>query len=381
MIPGGKQQEAKQESSVSSQTTLDKRKVSTEDEIDSSMIAGGKQHDQEGSFLSQPVLHATAGICSRCACETIVSPLNLVKTRLQYSPQLRQPSLVRTFGSIVREEGVIGCFRGLPPRLLWAAPLASVSFIYYEELKRLMTTIKQKSGLNKAGDQINLPLLFAGPPVLALGVMARTPFDIVEMRLQLLGQTKQPGTTKTVFRDVYATQGLRGLLRGFSGAFVTISTFLASYFLIYEQTRRFVLESEMSVSRTYEPIVHVGAGVIAGACGAVLSNPLDVIKTRMQTQAGSATNGGKMATNGGSTTATLEVTFPSMRSVFRQTVSEGGYQALWSGLTPRLLQLSFAGAIIFSSYEASKRFLIYLTPSKRGVDGMSDGDRRRESSR
>ena len=39
----------------------------------------------------------------------------------------------------VREEGV-GIWRGLPPRLMWVAPLSSVMFVYYE-LVRTVTKV------------------------------------------------------------------------------------------------------------------------------------------------------------------------------------------------------------------------------------------------
>eukprot|EP00966_Prymnesium_polylepis_P332846 7388322-Prymnesium_polylepis.1 len=38
--------------------------------------------------------------------------------------------------TVLRNEGVSGAWRGLPPRLIWSAPLAAATFTYYQSLKR-----------------------------------------------------------------------------------------------------------------------------------------------------------------------------------------------------------------------------------------------------
>lgn len=310
------------------------------------------------SSISETNLHALAGVFSRVACETIVSPLNLVKIRLQYDPSLRQSSLIKTVASIIRQEGFHGTFRGLPPRLLWTAPLASISFLYYEEARQLLANFKERTEGAEVMEGVNLPMILAGPPILALGVAIRTPFDIVEMRLQLLGQKKLPGTTQSVFKEKWQQHGVRGLFRGFGAAFATIGTFVVTYFLTYEQTRRVLRQN--TFMRHSDTAINISSGMFAGALGAILTNPLDVVKTRIQTQANLE---GASAVSAGASKVLVEE-FPSMRTIYRETVREG-HSALFSGLTPRLMTLSFAGAIIFSSYEASKTLLVWLTEQPR----------------
>ena len=69
----------------------------------------------------------------------------------------------------------------------------------------------------------------------------------------------------TLFKDVLAKDGLRGLLRGFPIAFLTIGSFVVSYFLVYEGTKRSLL-GWSEAARRYEPAVVLGAGVVGGLC-------------------------------------------------------------------------------------------------------------------
>ncbi len=76
--------------------------------------------------------HVIAGVASRCVTEAFMSPFNLVKVRLQNNPDLARGygSISEAFYHVTREEGLYGIYRGLPPRLLWTAPLAAFTFLF-----------------------------------------------------------------------------------------------------------------------------------------------------------------------------------------------------------------------------------------------------------
>ena len=76
--------------------------------------------------------HVVAGVTSRCVTEGFMSPFNLVKVRLQENPNLARGygSIGEAFWHVTKEEGLYGIYRGLPPRLLWTAPLAAFTFLF-----------------------------------------------------------------------------------------------------------------------------------------------------------------------------------------------------------------------------------------------------------
>lgn len=148
--------------------------------------------------------------------------------------------------TILKNEGVKGAWRGLPPRLIWSAPLAAATFTYYQSLKRatggyddsgVTNTANALESANVSGegsfkgrdqgsstgslsrDQIRTLVL--GPAVMALSVGLRTPFDIVEQQLQLTAlrnphaQLGPPSPAEVVrhIQQVWEREGYRGVWR------------------------------------------------------------------------------------------------------------------------------------------------------------------------
>lgn len=82
-------------------------------------------------------------------------------------------------------------------------------------------------------------------------------------------------------------------------------------------------------------------GASSGAFGASIVYPLNVLRTRLQTQG----------------TAMHRETYTGIVDVARKTVRREGYMALYKGLTPNLLKVAPALSITWMVYEKSKRVL------------------------
>jgi solute carrier family 25 phosphate transporter 23/24/25/41 len=244
---------------------------------------------------------------------------------------------------MLKEGGFLTVFKGLPPRLMWSAPLSCGLFLYYEEGKKWMNANMGSMG---GTDGYNSLFLAAGPAVLAAGIAIRCPFDIVEQKLQL--RTTHPGVQE-IFKEIYAEEGAKGLWRGYTGQLLSVGTFMISYFAAYETFRRSLTASTtLAESNTTKPLLHIIAGASAGCCGACLTMPLDVIKTRMMTNALQ----GMVKDSKGKV-----VEYPSVPQAFKAITQHDGYYALWRGLIPRLTALVPAGAITFCTYELYKSAL------------------------
>eukprot|EP01126_Amoeba_proteus_P054543 TRINITY_DN671_c0_g1_i12.p1 TRINITY_DN671_c0_g1~~TRINITY_DN671_c0_g1_i12.p1 ORF type:complete len:151 (+),score=17.09 TRINITY_DN671_c0_g1_i12:502-954(+) len=125
----------------------------------------------------------------------------------------------------------------------------------------------------------------------------RTPFDIVKQQLQLhgMGATRRnlnPNPDLNLPVNMRATRSIRSVIheiglqhgaRGyFNGFFITVARdmiFSGSYFASYE-----FLKWVQRGWFPYDEVKHMLAGGTAGVVGTVLSIPIDVVKTRMQTQ-------------------------------------------------------------------------------------------------
>lgn len=82
------------------------------------------------------------GAFSGALSASMVYPLNVMRTRLQAQGTVLHP---RTYDGILdvarktlQAEGVRGLYRGLTPNLMKVAPAVSISYIVYENMKRLL---------------------------------------------------------------------------------------------------------------------------------------------------------------------------------------------------------------------------------------------------
>lgn len=88
-------------------------------------------------------------------------------------------------------------------------------------------------------------------------------------------------------------------------------------------------------------LIHLLAGGTAGTVGAIVTCPLEVIKTRLQSSA----------------KATLNVENLSMIKCFKTIVRKEGWRALFKGLGPNLVGIAPSRAIYFSTYSSVKNLL------------------------
>lgn len=92
---------------------------------------------------------------------------------------------------------------------------------------------------------------------------------------------------------------------------------------------------------SHETFIHLIAGGTAGTIGAIVTCPLEVIKTRLQSSA----------------KATLNVNNLSMVKCFKSIVKNEGWRALFKGLGPNLVGNAPSRAIYFSTYSTVKSSL------------------------
>jgi solute carrier family 25 folate transporter 32 len=108
-----------------------------------------------------------------------------------------------------------------------------------------------------------------------------SPLDVVKVRIQVqgsLGVLKYSGPFQSI-RVIITEEGIRGLFRGIEPALMTVPLFWGMYFCFYDTFKQ-KLERQTSFSPT---VTHLLSAVSAGAIGDIITNPLYVTRTRMQT--------------------------------------------------------------------------------------------------
>lgn len=173
------------------------------------------------------------------------------------------------FFKIAQLEGMRSWWKGLSPTLLMAVPATVIYYSGYDQLKVLF-------GFKEGQRNVFSPAL-AGMTARTVAVTAICPFELVRTKLQ----SRQDYTYKelmSVVRSAVERNGVRSLWRGLSPMLFRDIPFSILYWVLYERTK---LQLSQFDSR-YKSFVPFVAGSASGTLAAVLTNPLDVVKTHMQ---------------------------------------------------------------------------------------------------
>ncbi|XP_010037681.2 mitoferrin [Eucalyptus grandis] len=200
---------------------------------------------------NNPVAHATAGVCATVASDAVITPLDMVKQRLQLE---RSP--YRGVGDCVRrvlvEEGIGAFYASYRTTVVMNAPFTAVHFATYEAAKRgLMEAFLVES----ASDESLVVHATAGAAAGALAAAVTTPLDVVKTQLQCQGvcgcDRFSSSSIRDVIRAVVNKDGYRGLMRGWLPRMLFHAPAAAICWSTYETSKSFFQRLNDSKSRGY----------------------------------------------------------------------------------------------------------------------------------
>jgi solute carrier family 25 folate transporter 32 len=179
----------------------------------------------------------------------------------------------------------------------------------------------------------------------AIAAVILAPLDVVKTRL-IVQRTYKNDTSSTqpkyrgVWRtmsQMYRAEGIKSLYRGLGAQMLGYIPNWAVYFTTYEYSKTF-LAAQVDYLDRNRTLNHVISSVFSGGVTAVVTSPIWVVKTRMQTHVGK--------------TPRYTSSFHAIRSIYH----EEGIQAFYRGLAPSLVGLIHVG-IQFPLYEYLKKQL------------------------
>jgi solute carrier family 25 protein 39/40 len=169
------------------------------------------------------VASLTSGALARGISATLVTPLELLRTRLQASSSnstsRNLSAILVELGGQVKAQGPKVLFRGLVPTLYRDVPFSAIYFAGYESMKRCLTGAglgERNSGDSRAKE---FGVAFAsGSSSGILAAIVTHPFDLIKTRLQAeaaASKDTQRGTLQ-MWKQIVARDGTPGLFRGLS---------------------------------------------------------------------------------------------------------------------------------------------------------------------
>lgn len=160
-----------------------------------------------------------SGASARAISATMVTPIELLRTRLQASHSKDGMSMVlRGFGDEIRAQGITVLWRGLCATLWRDVPFSAIYFASYEAGKRMLTG----GGLGESrtgGFSQEFAVSFAvGSSSGCIAALITHPFDVIKTRLQADSISSVDGARRMAIAEaitkIVRTEGARGLYCG-----------------------------------------------------------------------------------------------------------------------------------------------------------------------
>lgn len=227
--------------------------------------------------------HMAAGAAAGMTEHMVMFPVDTVKTRMQSYTGVRDfaaRGVVSAARRIAASEGHGALWRGAGAVAISAGPAHALYFAAYEAARaRIEATAGADSRMGFLGP---LAPAIAGTSATVVldGVM--TPLDVVKQRMQLAARYT---SVWACLRCVYATHGMGAFFAGYKATLLMNVPYMAVYFSAYESAKSALRRRRTAGDeRSFSAGAHCLAGGVAGGAAAAATNPLDVVKTRLQTQ-------------------------------------------------------------------------------------------------
>ena len=241
---------------------------------------------------------------------------------------------IDAFYKIARYEGVPTLWRGTAPTFLMSVPQTVIYFTLYDYLK-------MKLGFVPGSSNNATSTMVAGVVSRTLAVVVISPIELVRTKVQSRVNYNYRVLTDVV-RTVVKEHGFRGLWRGLNAMLIRDVPFSAFYWYMVEQIKHHLM---FTFGMDYSPMVPIIASSCAGVMGAIVTNPLDVIKTHMQMEIGESMHYGSKSLGTG-----------TARIVMEGIIEQHGWRGLYAGMLPRCMKIAPACAVMLTSYEMSKLY-------------------------
>merc|ERR1712080_738887 len=292
--------------------------------------AAAVEEEYSCEFGSQKyfLLCAVGGVLSCGITHTAVTPLDLVKCRLQVDAA-KYKSLGNGFKVTIAEGGAAGLFLGWAPTCLGYSAQGLCKFGFYEVFKKLYA---DAMGEENAYLYMTGLYLAASASAEFFADIALSPMESVKVRIQ----TSPPGTFPTTLREgwpkIYKAEGINGFYKALVPLWGRQIPYTMMKFACFETTvevlyQYVVPKPRSECSKGEQLIVTFAAGYIAGVFCAIVSHPADTVVSYMNKAKGSTI---------GSAAKAL------------------GFKGMWGGLGPRIIMIGTLTALQWFIYDTVK---------------------------
>jgi hypothetical protein len=287
--------------------------------------------------------HVLAGALAGAFNDLVMHPVDTLRARINLNSGISKVSplsaFVNSFHTTVQTQGPRGLYRGFSSVLVFSMPGNGIYFSVYERSKANLSADLGSYSEPVAGLIAQFAVSFLW-----------TPYDIVKQRMQTkdLATLHMKGAPNanpasasasamvpsSTLRSELRTLIRNGeLFRGLVASWVVWAPFSVVYFGVFESFRRTMTNTFHFPADWKTDLI---SGSTAGIAGAVISQPADAVKTRLQ-----VLSGDEFMANG---------FWKGARDIIRVE----GHGALWRGVVARVFWLAPGTALTITAFEAMK---------------------------
>ena len=226
--------------------------------------------------------------------ESVTQPFDLAKTRLQLQNTanvmngVKTPSrgLWRTMTGVVREEGFWALFGGVGPAALRQVIYGGICTGFYKPLRRLMYPGEENQNLS-------FPKRLCVS--LTTGITGQTcslPLDLIKVRMQadgrliMMGEKPRYKNATDAFFTIIREEGISAFFTGVSPTLIRAGLLTVGGIACYDSSKEWIMRHfHTSDSTAMGRVINCTlASIYSGFVSTCMSNPFDVVKTRMMEQ-------------------------------------------------------------------------------------------------
>ena len=174
----------------------------------------------------------------------------------------------------IQREGIVGLYRGLIISVIAGCPASCLYFTSYEITRR---KLNKYSYFNK---NEYLSDFIGGFMAELISCCLWVPIDVIKERMQIqsiISSKYRYKSTINAIKLMLKYEGFTGLYRAYFATIISFGPFSALYLMLYQQFKG------KDNNNTINIII---SACTAGAISAIITNPLDMIKLRLQVQRG-----------------------------------------------------------------------------------------------
>ncbi|KIM25761.1 hypothetical protein M408DRAFT_25880 [Serendipita vermifera MAFF 305830] len=276
----------------------------------------------------------TAGALCATITHGAMTPIDVVKTRIQIDPELARHSLLSGGRKIIASEGPTGLLTGFGPTAVGYLVQGGAKFAGYEFWKKnIVDAIGGPD--NAVAYRMPIYLLSASIGEFFADILL-TPLEAT--RIRLVSDRKYASGLVPGFMRMAREGGLREMYAGFLPILCKQIPYAIGQFTVNEfchelAFRNMSEETRKNLTATSKGLISLGSGLTAGVAAAVLSQPADTLLSQINKGHG-----------------------PQGSMVFRLTslAKQAGFKGLFAGLGPRCIMTAGLVAGQFILYDQIK---------------------------